>query len=343
MSAEVTRKGIAMMLSDKITSLRKRNGWSQEELANQLGVSRQSVSKWESTASMPDINKIMRMSELFGVSTDYLLRDDMEQPPQTEQPVPMSSSTTDDDARHISLDEATAILDAFRQAGRRMGFAVSLLVASPIALIAFAYQARKGDIQEGVAVAIGLAVLLVMVAVGVSALIITSSTTRRYRHLEDEQLVLDYGVEAAVVRRRDAREGVHHIQVAIGVALCILGVVPLIAASVLHIEPLTIAATCLLFVMVAVAVYLFVSDGMVWSSYQKLLQDEDYSPENKRARKRLAWLSPTYWGVVITIYLGWSFVTMRWDLTWIVWPVAAVLFAAVFNVAKIITNRMTSR
>ena len=64
-----------MLLSEKIMSLRKRNGWSQEELAQQLGVSRQSVSKWESMASMPDIQKIMAMSEFFGVSTDYLLKD----------------------------------------------------------------------------------------------------------------------------------------------------------------------------------------------------------------------------------------------------------------------------
>lgn len=72
-----------MLLSEKIMSLRKRNGWSQEELAQQLGVSRQSVSKWESMASMPDIQKIMAMSELFGVSTDYLLKDELEELPTT--------------------------------------------------------------------------------------------------------------------------------------------------------------------------------------------------------------------------------------------------------------------
>ena len=62
-----------MILADKIIDLRKKNGWSQEELAEQLGVSRQSVSKWESGMSVPDLNKIIAMSELFGVSTDYLL------------------------------------------------------------------------------------------------------------------------------------------------------------------------------------------------------------------------------------------------------------------------------
>ena len=61
------------MLSEKIISLRKSRGWSQEELAERLDVSRQSVSKWESGVSNPELDKIVAMSTLFGVSTDYLL------------------------------------------------------------------------------------------------------------------------------------------------------------------------------------------------------------------------------------------------------------------------------
>ena len=62
-----------MLLSEKILMLRKKQGWSQEELAEKLGVSRQSVSKWESTGSVPDLQKVIQLAELFGVSTDYLL------------------------------------------------------------------------------------------------------------------------------------------------------------------------------------------------------------------------------------------------------------------------------
>ena len=56
-----------MILADKITKERKKNGWSQEELANQLGVSRQAVSKWESAGAVPDLQRILQMSELFGI------------------------------------------------------------------------------------------------------------------------------------------------------------------------------------------------------------------------------------------------------------------------------------
>ena len=62
-----------MILADKIINLRKREGWSQEELADRLGVSRQSISKWEGAQSIPDMKKILAMADLFGVSTDYLL------------------------------------------------------------------------------------------------------------------------------------------------------------------------------------------------------------------------------------------------------------------------------
>ena len=64
-----------MILADKIITLRKKTGWSQEELAVQLGVTRQSVSKWEGAQSVPDLDKVVQMSRIFGVSTDYLLKD----------------------------------------------------------------------------------------------------------------------------------------------------------------------------------------------------------------------------------------------------------------------------
>ena len=69
-----------MILAEKIALLRRQNGWSQEELADQLNVSRQAVSKWEGGTSIPDLDKILKLSALFEVSTDYLLKDELEQP-----------------------------------------------------------------------------------------------------------------------------------------------------------------------------------------------------------------------------------------------------------------------
>ena len=64
-----------MTISEKIGALRHECGMSQDELAEKLDVSRQSVSKWESGKALPDSDKVLALAELFGVSTDFLLRD----------------------------------------------------------------------------------------------------------------------------------------------------------------------------------------------------------------------------------------------------------------------------
>ena len=86
-----------MTFSDKLIALRKKAGWSQEELAERLNVSRQSVSKWESAQSMPDIDKILQLSSLFSVTTDCLLKDTQAEPEYTEDdtsPLPRIKALT---------------------------------------------------------------------------------------------------------------------------------------------------------------------------------------------------------------------------------------------------------
>ena len=89
-----------MIFADKLIDLRKKSGWSQEELAEKLNVSRQAVSKWEGAQSIPDMNRIIQLSELFGVSTDYLLKDNLEQAEPTQGNDEVNSSRT------VSMEEA---------------------------------------------------------------------------------------------------------------------------------------------------------------------------------------------------------------------------------------------
>lgn len=74
-----------MIRAEKILALRRNGGWSQEELADKLNVSRQSISKWEGAQSIPDINKILEVAKLFGVTTDRLLKDDVETASDTQE------------------------------------------------------------------------------------------------------------------------------------------------------------------------------------------------------------------------------------------------------------------
>jgi transcriptional regulator with XRE-family HTH domain len=90
-----------MKLAEKIILLRKQKGWSQEELAAQMDVSRQSVSKWESGASMPDIDKIILLSRIFETSTDYLLKDDIDEEDNDEK------DEAEEKQSHIDTEEPT--------------------------------------------------------------------------------------------------------------------------------------------------------------------------------------------------------------------------------------------
>ena len=76
-----------MKINEKIYTLRKKSGWSQDELADKLSVSRQSVSKWETGDSVPEIAKLLALAKIFSVTTDYLLDDSKEEyiPPQEEK------------------------------------------------------------------------------------------------------------------------------------------------------------------------------------------------------------------------------------------------------------------
>lgn len=73
---------------------------------------------------------------------------------------------------------------------------------------------------------------------------------------------------------------------------------------------------------------------MVKNSFDTLLQEGEYTKEEKTFKKKTDTLSGVYWCLAIAIYLAWSFWTMNWDFTWIVWPVAFVLFVALLGVVK---------
>ena len=119
-----------MILSEKIIMLRKKYGWSQEELAERLDISRQSVSKWESGASIPDLERIVGMSQLFGVTTDYLLKDEME---ETEFADGMTPEITE--GKVITVEEANTFLEATKKYAAHIAPAVSLCVLSPVVLL----------------------------------------------------------------------------------------------------------------------------------------------------------------------------------------------------------------
>lgn len=332
-----------MILADKIAELRKKNGWSQEELAGQLGVSRQSVSKWESTSSIPDLDKILKLSAIFGVSTDYLLKDSNE-PEEADFPEATLDVTTvsdnDCDIRTVSLEEANTFMDIVQDMAAKVAAGVSICILSPILLILLAALSdQEGGyiIPEALAAAVGLSVLLVMVAGAVALFIWYGRKTERFEYMEKEPVELAYGVTGVVEKRKKGYEPSHGISLVIGVGLCILSAIPLFVLGALDENGmLAIYGVVFCLMIVSAGVFFLVRTCMIFGSFQKLLEEGDYSRPKKTAEKRNEVISTVYWCVVTAVYLGWSFYTMEWHRTWIIWPCAAVLFGAVLGISGIV-------
>lgn len=317
-----------MILADKIIQERKKNGWSQEELANKLGVSRQAVSKWESSGSIPDLQRILQMSELFGVTTDYLLKDEIEEEPLNEY--------TETNTIKVSMEEANQYLDMKSKGSRIVANATSLCVLSPVPLIVLGTMT-----EDHTLVGFSLVFLLVLVAIAVYLFVNYGIRDASMQHLEKESFETEYGVSGMVRERRKQYEPAFTRNIAIGVVLCILSVIPAIMAGVMEADDSTSGISVgILLIIVSIGVNILIRAGMIKSSYDTLLQEGEYTKEEKHLKKKTDDFSGAYWCFVVVIYLGWSFWTNNWKMTWIIWPVAGVLYAAVLGIVKmIIDNR----
>lgn len=328
-----------MILADKIMEERKRGGWSQEELAEKLGVSRQSVSKWESAQSVPDLNRILQMAELFGVTTDYLLKDEMES--KENQTIVDNATELAGKARSVSMEEASEFLQIQKKNAPLVAWATSLCVMSPIALIVLSGFAdeRIFGISENMAGGIGMIVLLVLVAIGVAIFIKTSSQVKKFEFLEKANIDTAYGVDGMVREKKNAFAQKYSLGITLGVVLCILSIVPLMASAFLFDKDyIYVSMVGVLLFMIAIAVNLFVRVGVVQASFDKLLQEGDYTVSKKKSEPIMSRIATIYWLLAVAIYLGWSFLTNAWHITWVVWPIAGVLYGVVVAIVNLATK-----
>ena len=330
-----------MILADKITDLRKKNGWSQEELAGMLDVSRQSISKWESAQSTPDMNRILKLSELFGVSTDYLLKDDMELPvPESSSDIRMPEEAR---ARRVSMEEAGAFL-AFRElSSGRISIGVLMCILSPVLLISLTVLQEAGilAIRESTASGIGLVFLIVLIGGAVALFVTTGLRGAGFEYLEKEEIDTEYGVDGMVKDRREKYRSTYSMHLVIGILLCVMAVFPLFISMIFFGENDAAygIAVAVMLVVISIGCLLIVRSGIIWGSYQILLQEGEYTAEKKAENRRNQHIAPIYWGSVTAVFLGASFLTNAWDKTWIIWAVAGVAYGVVLAVAAAVRKK----
>lgn len=325
-----------MIFADKLIQLRKQSGWSQEELAEQMRVTRQSVSKWEGAQAVPDLEKILRLSQLFGVSTDYLLKDEIE----TAEPAPGAEESV---LRRVSMEEANAFLDVKAATARPIALGVLLCILSPICLLILGAMCEQpySGMSAGFAAGLGLLILLVMVAAAVAIFVSCGSRTGRFEYLEKEIFETEYGVTGMAKARKEQYKNTYDRGNLIGTCLCVISPVFLFLGMAVfsNDELMMVISLCLTLVLAGVGVLFLVRVGILWASYEKLLQEGDYSREEKSRLPITGAVSTAWWLTATAVYLAWSFASDNWTLTWIVWVVAGVLFPAVLSLVRAFTRK----
>ena len=326
-----------MILADKIIELRKKSGMTQDELAEKLGVSRQSVSKWEGAQSTPDLARILKLAEIFSVSTDVLLKDELE----LEQNIPTEGAETafvkahvetEPPLRPVSMAEAVEYLEKNSKKAFLVALGVALCILSPVAAILFEILFENTVMSE-----LSPILMFLSIAAAVGLFIYAGSLTKKFEYLEKECLDTEYGVNGMVKEKREHDHSRTTMQVIIGVILCILSVIPPIVCDMLFSDSaLEDMGAIFLFFFVAAGVFFIVNASIINGGYNVLLEEDGYSRQKKTKTSKAFAAMGIYWCIVTALYLGYSFITFNWHISWVIWPVAAVLSPVVVLIANMV-------
>ena len=319
-----------MILADKIIDERKKNGWSQEDLADKLGVSRQSVSKWESAQSIPDLQRILEMSKLFGVSTDYLLKDEEGDRGSFEAEDPGEIR------RRVSMEEANDFLAANEGFAKKVSLGVAMIISGVVLLLVVMALQRGAviSVSENAAAGIGVVLLLLSVAAALAIIIPAGLAYSKWGWLGETPFETEYGVDGAVRARDERYQSTFVKNITIGVIIIMLGVMGIVGASLLsRNEGVQIGAVAVFMALVTIAVYLFVQAGVIKSGYARVLREGDYAPKGPKDRV-VDTVTTVYWLLVTAGFFAWSFIWNAWDKSWLVWPIAGIGYAIIAAILK---------
>ena len=180
-----------------------------------------------------------------------------------------------------------------------------------------------------------------MIIPAVGMFVVSNLRISRFEYMEKEPFETLYGVTGMVKDRKEKFQPVHTRYMMTGIMLCIASTIPLFISLVFgngenFLQVVGIASILLL---AAIGVMLIIRVSIIWGSYQQLLEEGDYTRENKESNGKIGLISGAYWCVIAAAYLAWSFIGDSWKISWVIWPVAGVLFGAVIGITKALRKR----
>lgn len=309
-----------MTISNKILHLRKKLGYTQEELADKLNVSRQSISKWESGHSIPDIDKIMIMAKLFSVSIDYLLRDEIE-----VTDIEDNLMNSEDRCNLVTIETANDFNSIYKKHSIMNATAVFLCIIAAIPLLLL--NAILGNkINENITYSIGISLILILVVIAIGLFIYSENLIAEYKYIISGKFELSYNVEGIIKEQKKNQNNFRIKNRIISLGLLMLSPIPIIISGLFsESDSIHMLMIVILLTVASVAIFRLIYIEGVAESYEILLFEGDYTLNKRNAKKKKELVYKIYWSLVTAIYFTWSFISSDWGITWIVWPTAGLL------------------
>jgi membrane protein YdbS with pleckstrin-like domain len=231
------------------------------------------------------------------------------------------------------MEEANAFLADNEAFSKKIAIGVFLCVLCPVPLLLLlAYS------ETDLMITIGVAALFALVAAALVFIIPAGIGHSRWSWIKEELFDTEYGVDGMVRERKERFQGTFVTAITTGVVLILVGVITLVLGSMLTgKDSVAVALAGVLLVFVAVSVFLFVRTGIVKDGFSQLLREGDYS--RKKEKKILDVVAPVYWLSVTAAFLAWSFIGNAWNISWMIWPVAAIVFAIIATICNSMNNR----
>ena len=246
-----------------------------------------------------------------------------------EQVLSSASEAKEASGRYVSREEAQEYINMSGIATKRLMIGVVLCILSPVLLFwAGGLQEYGEHLTDTGVICMGLVPLFVLIAIAVSLFIYTGMKMEKFDYLKKEAFYIDGELEQWLHEFREKNKQEATIMTIIGVVLCILSVIPLLViGSFVEDGMALVYALIALFIIVAAGVACIIYGNYKLECVKVLCQEGDYTKAHKKSAKIIDKIAGVYWTVVTAIYITWSFVSMNWGFSWIVWPIAGVIFA----------------
>ncbi len=239
--------------------------------------------------------------------------------------------------RFVHDTEVKKYMEQTKKSSIWIGLATMLCIFSPILLLILGGLQDNGhNVTDVMLVCFGLGALFLMIAAAVGLFIFHGTMLDKYDYLKKENIRISSESVSYLRTYQEKTENSYLIRLIVGVIMCIISVIPLLVVGVTYEdnELYGSLAVSALLLIVGIAVFMFITAGMERDAVKILLQEGDYTLEKKENSRSDDKIGGIYWPIITCIYLVWSFFTGNWGYTWIIWPIAGVLYAAIVAICR---------